>query len=904
MGRGARRGIAALAFATALACQKREPAPKEAPLAVDVSGCAALVREHGHPACVLAPDRKVRVFLEASRGARIDVETGAVAQRDVAGGKLLAIDVPEGATRVRVLRTEATGERSVHTLALATKPRPAWLTHAEEQRQKGELDAAAKSAEAGLASKDDAERAAAEGLLARVALRRGKLEEAERRFRAAIALDRASGRISSRADDAFALAFLLHQRMRRYGDARRVLDEAAGELDASPDGRARLPMYRAQIAWEAGDTRSALRDLARGIEGAERLGAESIARMGRQLRGMVLCNAGSTRSCLATLREEDAALAKADGASACERAEVASALGFAELEAAEAEGAAPAGLGASDARALAAIEAGCPDTYLRLVAVEHLALAAVLAHDAATAKTRLAEAKALSAEPRVSDATFLLDVEAKIAALEGRHDAALAAFDAERALAALSKRDAEVWRALVGRGAVLEATGKHAAAQGAYRAAEDVLDDAALAMPFGEGRGSVTTESAASEKHAVALLLRAGRDAEALDVTRRARTRLARSLARAEHVAALSGEARERWEKAVADYRRAREELDAEASGDWKMARAELEAAVASRKDRHAALRARLDDAMALVGGTSTALPSLSPSEVVLSYADLGAEGIAAFVVEGGRVRSFHVARDATLPSALLTPAAAEIGRASRIRILADDAIAALDLHAAPFAGAPLVAKVPVVYGLDLGGASRDAETGPRRALVVADPTGDLPRSREEGRAALTLLAKRWEAHALVGSEATSTAVRGSLDGIELLHYAGHGVFAGREGAQSVLPLAKGGSLGIGDVLTLGRVPPHVLLSGCEAGRVTGAADEPAAGMARAFLVAGARSVVAPSRVVDDGAASALVRALVDALARAPEGEAPDLPVTLRSAQLAAMRDGLADWQAFRAFER
>lgn len=911
--------VAALA-AQAGCTKKGAPPPPvaEEPLAALVSGCASLVVEapNAAPACTLAADRRVRLYVPSEAADRIDVryddvEAASPPAKTVAGGRLFTLTVPKEKRTVTVRRVDGAEKRASYTLALSAQPRPAWFDDAQALRQKGELDAAEARVGTALAAPaaTDADRAMGEGLLARIAMRRGKIDDADRHFRVAIDLDKRTGRISDRADDAFALVFLLHQRSRRYPDARRVLDEAAADLSAYPDGRAREPLFRGQVAWEAGDTRTALRQLALAVEGGDRLGADGISRAARQVRGMVMCNAGSAQSCALALRDAERELEHAEGVTPCERAEIAIALGYAELEAAQTSGAGLDRAGEADTRALGFLDAGCPDAYLRTLAEEHLALAEVLHARPAKAREHLERAKSGTPEPRISDALFWMDVEARIAALENKNDAALAAFDIERAQAAAAQRDGEVWRALVGRGRVLEATGKKKEALDAYRAAEEVLDDAIVAVPFGEGRSSVSGESREATQRSATLLLELGRDAEALDVVRRARNRVVRSLARTEHVASLAGPDRERWERAIAEYRKAREELDGEAAGDWKKARPALEAAIAARKARHAKLRAALDDAMAIVGGTrAEGLAALRSDELVLAYSDLGgAFGAVGFAVEAGKVRGFRVGAAAGVEAdagggardALLAPVSAELARAKRVRVLADGALSTIDVHALTWNGKPLVVHVPVVYGLDLG-AAKDVHGG-RAALVVADPTGDLPSAREEGKKALEVLAKRYDTRALTGRDATAARVRESLAGVGLLHYAGHGVFAGREGAESNLPLAGGGALTVGDVLALPGAPELVILSGCEAGRQLGARDEGAAGLASAFLVAGASEVVAPVRVVDDRAASALARDLHAALDA--EGSR-DLVAALRDAQVRSYRDARTGWEAFRVFAR
>jgi hypothetical protein len=278
---------------------------------------------------------------------------------------------------------------------------------------------------------------------------------------------------------------------------------------------------------------------------------------------------------------------------------------------------------------------------------------------------------------------------------------------------------------------------------------------------------------------------------------------------------------------------------------------------------------------------------------------------VVGFVAARGVVRSFDAGRPRPtdpppdLAARLLAPAAREIADARRVRVLASRAIAAVDVHALPLDGRPLVAKLPVVYGLDLGGEAPSSD-GVRSALVVADPTGDLPSAREEGASVATALRGAWKTTSLAGRDATAARVREELARAVLFHYAGHGVFAGREGAESALPLAQGGALTLGDVLALPRAPSLVVLSGCEAGRDVGVHDEGAAGLAQAFVLAGARAVVAPVRVVDDRASGALARDL-----HAPrDGGDLDLAAALREAQIRAIEGGRPGWEAFRAFAR
>jgi CHAT domain-containing protein len=222
-----------------------------------------------------------------------------------------------------------------------------------------------------------------------------------------------------------------------------------------------------------------------------------------------------------------------------------------------------------------------------------------------------------------------------------------------------------------------------------------------------------------------------------------------------------------------------------------------------------------------------------------------------------------------------------------------------VDLHALPWDGGALVDAVPVAYGLDLGSRVRGVEGG-RRAVVVADGRGDLPGARRDGRrVAESLRARGWQVEILSGDDATAPAVRTALERSDLLHYSGHGDFAGRAGETSALLLAGEDRLAVGDILALSSPPRFVVLSGCETGRSGGEDAVEGLGLAQAFLVAGAEQVVASVRPVGDRLASDLVDVLYGEL-----DERRDAAGSLARAQRRLARGGEGDGFAFRALVR
>jgi CHAT domain-containing protein len=119
------------------------------------------------------------------------------------------------------------------------------------------------------------------------------------------------------------------------------------------------------------------------------------------------------------------------------------------------------------------------------------------------------------------------------------------------------------------------------------------------------------------------------------------------------------------------------------------------------------------------------------------------------------------------------------------------------------------------------------------------------------------------------------------------------------DGQGSALSLPAGGELTPGDILALPHVPRFVALFGCETGMESTGGEMGALGLAHAFLAAGARSVVASSRVVDDALARDTARAFYASLVA---GADLDPTRALRDAQLVVRaRAAAADWAAFRA---
>lgn len=152
------------------------------------------------------------------------------------------------------------------------------------------------------------------------------------------------------------------------------------------------------------------------------------------------------------------------------------------------------------------------------------------------------------------------------------------------------------------------------------------------------------------------------------------------------------------------------------------------------------------------------------------------------------------------------------------------------------------------------------------RVQFAAGPR--VARADEEVRAA----AAAWpDATVLTGDAATVDAVTAAAAACDVLHIAAHGRHAADNALFSGLELADGALFGH-DIERMQRVPDIVVLSACEVGRSAVRWGEESLGMARTWLHAGARCVIAAPVVVGDDDACDLLAALHAGLAA---GESP-----------------------------
>lgn len=816
-----------------------------------------------------------------------------------AGWRRFQVAPGPAAERVSVAVDED-GVRSGWSITLGPYAELPSLAAAQRARAARALDDALRIVEEALSDRPvPADRARLLGMRARVHISRGGMAEAEADLRAALGLDRQAGLVSDAMRDSMALVWILVDAL-RLGEASAVLSELEPTVAGFDEARAHVAFNRASIDQKSGRHREALRALDEADTWATRLALDGLRSQVRQVTANVLLELGRFAEAGQIL--EGLLADGARPADACEKATLLTNLGWTRLAIVEAGGAA-ATLPVLE-QALETWRADCASPPEISNALVNLALAQLQLGHLPEARGRLSAAttEGASASPFVE--AWRLDLEGRIALAEGGAERAIAAFDGLGRVAREAGVADAALRAALGRAEALAALGRNDEALAAWVAAEGGLDEALRAVPLGEGLGSFLASATRGPRNHMDLLLRLERPQEALEVARRSRTREVAVLRQLRALSALGPGAQARWEAAVATWRAERQALDAAAQEDWKLAADRRTAAADARAERERKLRQVLDDALAIVGPAAPARlgPVSRPGELSL-LAHPGHRGWWIFAATPAAVRATHIDtlpdRPDAMSQAFLEPFRAEIEAATRLQILAYGPLREVDFHALPWDGAPLGARVPVAYAVDLPQLPGTPANPSPAALVVADPARNLAGARAEVDAVRELLARGQDAPTVMdAASATLAAVQERLPRVGLFHFAGHGWFGGLGGWESALGLASGQRLTVGDILALPRVPSTVVLSGCETGRSDRGGLGATLGLAEAFAIAGSQAVIAATRPVDDGLAAALSVALY---ASGRDALRDDPARALKQAQaIVRASHPTADWASFR----
>lgn len=898
------------------------------------AGCA-LVRSGR--ICVSPEDGKLRLWIPTASAETIFVDplsgVRTISATRAEDGTRLTVEI---SPRVQALELEARTSSSCRSARLRLEPqlpKVAELDQAERLRSKGAYAEAAERIGSFLAgpSPSPIAKARALALLARIELARGSTR-AIARFQASIDESRAQGLLSQEVLDRETLAYVLTVRERRFRDARTWLKDLDRDSADFPEGRAFGRYYLALLARETGDLRTALRLSDEAAAELAHLGSYKGWFMAKELNATTLSALGRSADGLRALDDITAgALERADR---CERARILANIGWVLLLARE-EGNPPA----RDPRApleeaLAIFRSACPNAVFLAGVLLNLAIDSLDRGDIGSARDYVQEASQRMPESDVRARLWVLDVEARIAGAEGHHAQALATYERLSLLADFASDPEARWRTASGRAGTLEELGRTADALASYAEADALADDQSLVVPLGEGRAAFLARRTAVSERAIALALRAGRTQLAFDLARRSRTRLLSALYRTHLLEDLDPERRQRWDAAIAEYARRRSEREAKLRAHWALSIDELKRGRRDLARQDRGLGAALDDALAVLQQGARAAferPELArpqAEELFVVYHPVPG-GYAVFAADSRRLIVRRVGtidpaliRDANassnearaaLSKLLLEPILGPLSRARRLRIMAAGPARMVDFHALRFGDKPLIERLPVSYALDLPprltGPTRlqgvnDRLPNDKTVLIAADPNGNLPEARREARALdASFREAGWSVRSLERDQATAERMRSALGSPPLLfHYAGHGVFAGHDGFESALPLAGDGRLTVGDILALGSVPAHVVLSGCDTAASRGDSAPEGLGLAQAFVVRGSEDVIAASRPVSDRLGFAVA---ARAHVHLRTSETLDLAEALRRAQLESLhRENGEDWAAFRTLTR
>lgn len=455
------------------------------------------------------------------------------------------------------------------------------------------------------------------------------------------------------------------------------------------------------------------------------------------------------------------------------------------------------------------------------------------------------------------------------------------------------------WASLVRQAQTEQRWGFVEVAAETFAEAEAVLDAELQGVSIGDGAELYLAGRSASARGLVDALLEQGRTAEAMCRARLARRRSVARLDRVARVGAASPEARRQWKATVSEVLAARDAIAAEQAKLWELRVDEQERQRAKLEARAREAEAKLDEAVRKLGVRTTArgceaLAQPGPGELLLVIAELE-HGWVVFAADEQELVAQRLSGAELLDptSAWLTRIGSSLRRAERVVVVPTGASWSVPIHALALDGGVLIDHVPVIYSLDLP--PRAPTTSNGRALVVADPTGNLPEALAESSEVGELLSKAgWRVDGRTGEQATRAEVTEALGAVSLFHYAGHGRADGVVGWDSALTLHDAEELAVDDILALASVPHGIVLTGCETGAVSLETLAGGMNLGRAFVLAGAQWVVAADTRVDDALAREVgTRLYDDADAKRLDGAA-----ALRQA-LVELKDR-EGWEAFR----
>lgn len=280
----------------------------------------------------------------------------------------------------------------------------------------------------------------------------------------------------------------------------------------------------------------------------------------------------------------------------------------------------------------------------------------------------------------------------------------------------------------------------------------------------------------------------------------------------------------------------------------------------------------------------------------------------------GERLAAAAEVECAALHRLLVAPLAEFIAPLNRLIIVPHGGLHGVPFHAlsdgrGSLGGALEIAYAPSASVLDQLVRRPARPGGPETRVVVGYSDEMIPHAEREAREIASRLSggRLGGARLITGAEATIARVTEAMHGASLVHLATHARFIASNPLASGVRLADGW-LTAREIYGMRLDAAEVVLSGCDTGRSVATAGEELMGLSRAFLVAGARSLVMslwPAH--DQSTAEFMVSIYTDrydeAAGNVPEKAAGNCgmcgPIRRAWAGLRARRPHLAAWAPF-----
>ncbi len=911
-------------------------------LDVRFTGCTEVVAapnvDPALPECLMEESAKpnsIRLRIDAAPGAVLTGRTPAgTIEADLAlattpAGTALTLDREKLGSGGDVVIEAALGQkRGVFRLPLRYVKPPADFVDVASMARKGDRAGAYEKLTQMLTDHlTDERQSRAHALMGRIDKDEKRYAEAIEHLRKAREFDRKAGRLSAELSDGVVLSEVFAVYRHDPGMARKVLRDLVPLEAQAPEALVKLPYYGAGVAAQSGDLRATLRlydttltmaqdlDLGRFQEDAKFALAEIFVKLGRIEDAR-------------RLQKEflDRLNPKKD--SACYVADTENQAGWVEYLAGYAARDNKKALEQAKSYFEQAMARGCDDPFHQANVRTNLALVALALGNPSDVRTHLERAKQAHEHP----GPFLEDwwtlIGSRVLILEAQRDANKAKAAVKNLESLLGHAvDAEVrLDAWLARAEAYDVLNDRAARE-AYVAADVDALRYALGVELTTGAGAFLAVHGRATERRIDYLLRLAEkqpqnaDAflrEAVDAARRSRLRILASLPGRIAVDSSLEKKRNGLSEALQQLNRQRGDSNGNAEGLREQ-----------QKDVNLAFAGLLESI-----GISPDAPLSSPSagELLLVYHPLG-RGYVGFAVDAqGKIHAKRLDISALeslspreLSARVLEPFRAQIQGAQRIRLAPHGAtLARVDFHALPWGEGAFIDALPVTYAVDLGGvrpelARRENGKPGIALLVTGDSNRTLPGARRETEMVTRTLGEKPGFVIKNQPTASSQDIRGFLDvlardDVQLFHFVGHGQYQSLhdktptgiyqpdlDGYESGIRLQDGNLFSARRVMSLARVPSLVIMSACEVGNMVDKANGLSFGLPQAFIVKGARFVVAATVPLGAGTAEqpGLHEKLVEALISSPEFP-KDIPAALRQAQMQLRRD--PEWASFRVF--